>query len=76
MMKIIKLNFLITAIIYFAVYLIRIFIQWKIINPFDWIIAMPTYSGDVRGLILFFYAFYQIVLAIIVVDYLKTKKIK
>lgn len=49
----------VNIVLYTVVYLIKTFIIWQIENPFKWIIQIPTYSGEARFGILFFYCFLQ-----------------
>lgn len=39
---------LLVSVCYGIIYLIRVFVEWRIMNPFDWIIKMPTYDQDDR----------------------------
>lgn len=41
--------------IYVIVYFIKTFVEWEFKNPFKWIIDIPTYDNEIRGMILFFY---------------------
>lgn len=41
-----------TFCIYILLYLIKTFVIWKITNPFLWIINLPDYDSNTRGLIL------------------------
>lgn len=44
---------------YTLVYLVKSFVIWEFTNPFQWIIDIPTYQPDTRGLILFAIALWQ-----------------
>ncbi len=61
MIKAIKFHTQTTICLYFLVYLVRVFICWNFMNPFDWIINMPKYAYDTRAMILFFFCFYHAV---------------
>lgn len=39
---------LVQACLYFAVYFVRCFIFWEIVNPFFWILQLPHYTVDTR----------------------------
>jgi hypothetical protein len=40
---------------YAVVYLFYTFIFWEFKNPFQWVINIPSYSGETRFLILFYF---------------------
>lgn len=58
MKKTLKYQFIGSVIIYLAIYLFRVFVDWNFMNPFDWIIEMPNYSSYARALILISLIFY------------------
>jgi len=48
---------------YLTVYTIWTFVIWEFKNPFQWIIDIPTYSYDQRGMGLFAIALYYLAIA-------------
>jgi hypothetical protein len=55
----------ISVIVYIIIYLVRAFVIWDLINPFQWIIDIPIYSEDTRlsilgALIIYNYMLYLI----------------
>lgn len=52
----------ITAILCIIAYLIKTFIIWEFTNPFNWIINMPNYDNETRGMIIVFIIMYYGVL--------------
>lgn len=63
--KHIKKVVFINGLVWAVVYLVYAFINWTLINPFQWIIDLPKYSTELRGSILFSYITYSIVLYLI-----------
>lgn len=61
-------QWLMNTSIYTIIYLFKSFAQWEFRNPFQWIIDIPTYSSDVRGLGLIFFLFLQGLLAFYIWD--------
>ena len=59
------------VVCYALIYLIYSFIQWDLVNPFLWIVKLPTYTPEGRFLILFFFVLAQVCYHLIVADYLK-----
>jgi energy-coupling factor transporter transmembrane protein EcfT len=57
-----RLNAITTPSIWSLAYLIKTFVLFRITNPLQWLIDLPTYSPDNRGLIILFYICYQIVI--------------
>lgn len=43
---------------YVIAYLMDAFIDWELTNPLKWIIDIPTYSNQIRLIILFYLVFY------------------
>jgi hypothetical protein len=72
-MKTLKLNFTITASIYFVVYVAKTFCIWQFTNPFQWIINMPEYTASDRFCILSAAAFYYGTMNVIIYENNKTK---
>lgn len=66
MKKFIKIFLLANSIIYWSVYLIKSFIIWKFVNPFHWIINIPNYTEEYRGLIFIGVSAYIMVLCVII----------
>lgn len=58
-LNIIKIQFLFTASLYLFIYLFRSFCVFEFTNPFQWIIDIPSYTKEDRGLILFGFIFYH-----------------
>lgn len=52
MKKILLINLILVFLEYSAAYLIKSFIIWEITNPFEWIINIPNYSSNERGMTL------------------------
>jgi len=48
----------INIIIYICCYIVKVFVTFKISNPFQWLIDMPIYSYDLRAGILTGFIFY------------------
>lgn len=44
--------------LYFIIYLVTVFIEWDLYNPFWWIIEIPTGTEDFRANVVSIYAFY------------------
>jgi len=59
MKKVFLYHWLTTITLYTIVYLVRTFIIWEFNNPFAWIINMPNYDNETRGLGLFAIAMWQ-----------------
>jgi len=59
-MKYWKYYFGITASIYLFVYLFYTFVEWRFDNPLEWLIQMPSYDTNKRGLILTGWIMYKI----------------
>lgn len=73
-MQKLKLHLFITISLYIISYLCYSFIVWELINPFRWIILIPTSSIDYRLFTLFFLSFYHIVLGVLISETAKDKK--
>jgi hypothetical protein len=58
-MKLFLINLSITIILYTIVYLIKSFVIWDLTNPFQWIIDIPKYDAEQRGLGLFAFVIWQ-----------------
>lgn len=69
-----KLQFGISVILYTLAYAVRSFIIWDFRNPFQWVLDIPIYSNDTRGMILFFWVIYQAILILAVTEFLKKDK--
>lgn len=52
MRKVLLTHWLTNLIIYTFVYLFKTFVIWEFTNPFQWIIDIPKYSLEDRGLLL------------------------
>lgn len=55
-----------TVCIYFIAYIIKTFVLWEFTNPFWWIINLPNYTTETRGIILFFWFMYYIIISVLV----------
>ena len=73
MKEVIRKHTLQTLFIWIVVYIIWSFITWNFFNPFKWIINIPTYSYEHRGIGLFFWILYTGVSIVAWKDYYKTK---
>ncbi len=51
-MQRIKLQLKISLIIYCISYIIKTFILFKLTNPFEWILMIPTLTNDHRAIVL------------------------
>ena len=65
-----KLRLVLTQIalnvsIFLGIYLIKTFVIWELENPLKWLIDLPKYSADCRGVIIFIYPFLQIPVAML-----------
>ena len=59
---------LVNICIYLVVYTIWTFVMWEFRNPFQWIIDIPTYNYEHRGMGLFAFALYYFFLTLILSD--------
>lgn len=50
---------LITWVIYFTVWLIRMFVEWGYVNPFDWLVKIPYEDAEYRGTVVFLWIVLQ-----------------
>jgi len=66
MKKVILYNWLIIALEYTIVYLVKTFIIWEFTNPFQWIIDLPTCTEGMRFMILFYFLAWQIIQPVII----------
>lgn len=58
---------------YTVVWLIAVFIQWKIYNPLWWIFELPNLGMENRFFIFFFGTFWQVVQLMLITSILKQK---
>lgn len=65
---------LVQACLYFAVYLVRCFIFWEIVNPFFWLLQLPHYAVDTRVLIFLVFISIQVPVHGIVYSFLSEKE--
>ena len=66
-MKIFYKHILVTLGIYLFCYAFYSFCIWELRNPIEWIIKIPTYGQSQRGVLLFFWVFYHIVVSVILI---------
>lgn len=59
-------NLITNILLYTIAYLIKTFVIWKFTNPFTWIINMPNYNNEDRGLILFAIVFWQVIQVLVI----------
>lgn len=52
-MKTLKIMFLFNLLTYTVVYIVYTYVMWEFKNPFQWIIDIPTYDYERRGMLLF-----------------------
>lgn len=65
-----------TVIFYTVIYLLKSFVIWKFTNPFNWLIAIPSYDSTGRLTvlgILFIYYFFVIAFAVVATEPKKNK---
>ena len=74
MKEVIRNHILQTLSIWIITYIIWSFITWNFFNPFKWIIDIPSYENNNRGIGLFFWIFYTGISIVAWKDYYKVKK--
>ena len=57
-----KFSSVITIALYIVIYIITSFVMWDIKNPFQWIIDIPKYKPEDRGMLLWSYFLYHLFL--------------
>ncbi len=70
-MKLFLTNFLVNICVYFIVYFIKSFVIWDLTNPFQWIIDIPKYDAEQRGLGLLGFAMWQLFQIAMISPYLQ-----
>ena len=76
MNTILKKHSILTIIIYVIIYASYCFITWSIVNPFQWIINISTYSDSRRFEILFGILYYHCISILLLHEGCKIKKAK
>lgn len=70
----IKYYSLLSASIYFTVYMIRAFCIWDFTHPFQWIIDIPKMDTTYRTMLLFYWMIYIVVKNAITIGLIKRQK--
>jgi hypothetical protein len=73
-MRLLKQIFITNFLIYSFCYLAKTWVIWEFTNPFRWVLDIPVYSNEDRGLILAFYFMYLIIHVVVFVVHTDTKK--
>lgn len=68
-----QLRLSINVLVYTLFYLVKAFVIWRFTNPFQWIIDMPTYTGEMRFGILAGIGLYYIFLVFFTSDLIRDK---
>lgn len=74
MKQINKIHIKTNIFIFMLIWLVRTFIYWQIINPFDWIINLPYYTTCERFLIVVSMVLYYGYSRLFIYIYLDSKK--